>query len=50
MQMERPEIVELFYSALINPNDIEQLSGFLGPGELTTGTAWDGRTTQPTRE
>ena len=31
MEMERPEIVELFYSALINPNDIEQLSGFLGP-------------------
>jgi hypothetical protein len=29
--MERPEIVELFYSALINPNDVEQLSPFLGP-------------------
>jgi hypothetical protein len=31
MEMERPEIVELFYSALINPNDVEQLFGFLAP-------------------
>ena len=31
MEMERPEIVELFYSALINPNNVEQLFGFLGP-------------------
>jgi hypothetical protein len=29
--MERPEIVELFYSALISPNDVEQLFEFLGP-------------------
>jgi hypothetical protein len=29
--MERPEIVELFYSALINPNHVEQFLGFLGP-------------------
>jgi hypothetical protein len=29
--MERPEIVELFYSALMNPNDVEQLFPFLGP-------------------
>jgi ketosteroid isomerase-like protein len=27
--MERPEIVELFYSALVDPNDVEQLSQFL---------------------
>ena len=31
MQMERPEIVELFYSALISPNDVEQLFPFLAP-------------------
>ena len=31
MEMERPEIVQLFYSALTNPNDVEQLFGFLGP-------------------
>jgi hypothetical protein len=31
MQMERPEIVELFYSALINTTDVEQLFGFVGP-------------------
>jgi hypothetical protein len=29
--MERPEIVELFYSALIEPDQIEQLSPFLSP-------------------
>jgi hypothetical protein len=29
--MERPEIVELFYSALINPNDAEQVFQFLSP-------------------
>jgi hypothetical protein len=29
--MERPEIVELFYSALVSPNDVEQLFEFLGP-------------------
>ena len=29
MEIERPEIVELFYSALINPNDTELLSPFL---------------------
>jgi hypothetical protein len=29
MEIERPEIVELFYSALISPNDTEQLSPFL---------------------
>ena len=29
--MERPEIVELFYSALVDPNDVEQLSQFLSP-------------------
>ena len=31
LKMERPEIVELFYSALISPNDVEQLFEFLGP-------------------
>jgi hypothetical protein len=29
--MERPEIVELFYSALVGPNDAEQLFPFLSP-------------------
>jgi hypothetical protein len=29
--MERPEIVELFYSALLAPNDVEPLSQFLSP-------------------
>jgi hypothetical protein len=29
--MERPEIVELFYSALFSPNDVEQLFEFLSP-------------------
>jgi hypothetical protein len=29
--MERPEIVELFYSALVDPNDVEQLFQFLSP-------------------
>jgi hypothetical protein len=29
--MERPEIVELFYCALISPNDVEQLFPFLLP-------------------
>jgi ketosteroid isomerase-like protein len=29
--MERPEIVELFFSALIEPNDVEALSQFLSP-------------------
>ena len=29
--MERPEIVELFYSALFSPNDVEQLFEFLWP-------------------
>src|SRR5246500_16964 len=29
--MERPEIVELLYSALISPNDAEQLFQFLSP-------------------
>jgi hypothetical protein len=29
--MERPEIVELFYSALIDPDDLEQLFPFLAP-------------------
>jgi hypothetical protein len=29
--MERPEIVELFYSALIGSNDVEQLFPFLAP-------------------
>jgi hypothetical protein len=29
--MERPEIVELFYCALISPNDVEQLFPFLSP-------------------
>src|ERR1700741_1826577 len=31
MEMERPEIVELFYSALFSPNDVEQLFEFLWP-------------------
>jgi hypothetical protein len=31
MEMERPEIVELFYSALFSPNDVERLFEFLGP-------------------
>jgi hypothetical protein len=30
-EMERPEIVELFYFALMNPNDVEQLFPFLAP-------------------
>ena len=29
--MDRPEIVELFYSALIDPNDVEPLFQFLSP-------------------
>jgi hypothetical protein len=29
--MERPEIVELLFSALIEPNDVEPLSQFLSP-------------------
>ena len=29
--MERPEIVELLYSALVDPNDLEQLFQFLSP-------------------
>ena len=29
--MERPEIVELFYSALIDPDDLKQLFPFLAP-------------------
>jgi hypothetical protein len=29
--MERPEIVELFYSALVGSNDVEQLFQFLSP-------------------
>ncbi len=29
--MERPEIIDLFYSALISPNDAEQLFPFLSP-------------------
>jgi hypothetical protein len=29
--MERPEIVELFYSALLEPNDVEALPQFLSP-------------------
>jgi hypothetical protein len=29
--MERPEIVELFYSALVGPSDAEQLFQFLSP-------------------
>jgi hypothetical protein len=29
--MERPEIVELLFSALLEPNDIEALSEFLSP-------------------
>jgi hypothetical protein len=30
-EMERPEIAELFYFALLNPNDVEQLFPFLAP-------------------
>jgi len=30
-EIERPEIVELFYFALLNPNDVEQLFPFLAP-------------------
>jgi hypothetical protein len=29
--MERPEIVELFYSALVDPNDLKHLFQFLSP-------------------
>jgi len=29
--VERPEIVELFYSALLKPNDVEPLSQFFSP-------------------
>ena len=31
MEMERPEIVGLFCSALLEPNDVEPLSQFLSP-------------------
>jgi hypothetical protein len=31
MEMERPEIVELFYAALFSPNDVEQFFGLLRP-------------------
>jgi hypothetical protein len=31
MKIERPEIVELFYSALFSPNDVDQLFEFLWP-------------------
>jgi hypothetical protein len=31
MEIERPEIVELFYSALFNPSDAERLFAFVGP-------------------
>ena len=31
MEIERPEIVALFYSALTSPNDVEQLFPFLSP-------------------
>ena len=31
MERERPEIVELFYSALICPNDVERLFQYLSP-------------------
>jgi hypothetical protein len=31
MELERPEIVALFYSALTSPNDVEQLFEFLSP-------------------
>ena len=31
MEIERPEIVALFYCALISPNDAEQLFPFLSP-------------------
>jgi hypothetical protein len=42
--MERPEIVELFYSALISPNDVEQLFEFLGPRVEWILSAADPRT------
>ena len=45
MQMERPEIVELFYSALINPKDVEQCLGFLGPSVEWILPAADPQTT-----
>lgn len=31
MERERPEIVELFYSALICPNDVERVFQYLSP-------------------
>jgi len=31
MEIERPEMVALFYSALTSPNDVEQLFPFLSP-------------------
>jgi hypothetical protein len=31
MEIERPEMVALFYSALTSPNDVEQLFEFLWP-------------------
>jgi hypothetical protein len=42
--MERPEIVELFYSALMSPNDVEQLFEFLGPRVEWILSAADPRT------
>ena len=42
--MERPEIVELLYSALISPNDVEQLFEFLGPSVEWILSAADPRT------
>lgn len=42
--MERPEIVELFYSAIISPNDVEQLFEFLRPRVEWILSAADPRT------
>ena len=42
--MERPEIVELFYSALISPNDVEPLFQFLSPKVEWLLSAADPRT------
>jgi hypothetical protein len=42
--MERPEIVQLFYSALLEPNDVEPLSQFLSPRVEWILSAADPRT------
>jgi hypothetical protein len=44
IEMERPEIVELFYSALVGPKGVEQLAPFLSPRVEWILSAADPRT------